>query len=159
MSARGRMGAIVLMLAAAFTLCVGEARAQTADVCRGGAPTAGERIACSESDGSTDITINITDFDITTDGIGVIGIFGLHSGTGDIDIDVRGGTIRTQGTSSGGIYATQRGTGDIDIDVRDATIIVENNNQGIFGDIDRSSVGRIRIYAENVVFMTNDHAI
>ena len=103
----GADGRHVLILAAAFTLCVGEARAQTADVCRGGAPTAGERIVCSESDGSTDITINITDFDITTDGIGVIGIFGVHSGTGDIDIDVRGGTIRTQGTASGGIYATQ----------------------------------------------------
>ena len=94
MSARGRMGAIVLILAAVFTLCVGEARAQTADVCRGGAPTAGERIVCTEPAGSTaDITIYVQDLTIATTGDNSRGIFSRHYGTGAIDIDVREATI------------------------------------------------------------------
>ncbi len=124
MSARGRMGAIVLILAAVFTLCVGEARAQTADVCRGGAPTAGERIVCTEPAGSTaDITIYVQDLTIATTGDNSRGIFSRHYGTGAIDIDVRGGTVTTEGADAYGVYgARQLGSGDVAINAENLTI-------------------------------------
>ncbi len=119
------MGAIALTVAAAFTLSVGEARAQTPEPCRGGAPAAGQRVSCIESAGSTaDIVIDVQDPTITTNGSH--GVFALHGsaadGTrdGDVTIGIQGGRI--EATGAVGVNGQHRGDGALTINVRDSAI-------------------------------------
>ena len=85
-----------------------------------------------------DITIDVRDLEITTEGtavntdqIGTLshGIYSRHDGSGDIDIDARGGFIKTKGSFSYGIYGTHAGDGDITIGTRDGhTITTTGDN-------------------------------
>ena len=123
MSARAL--AVLLALVAALGLGAGEAQAQTTNVCRGGAPTAGQAISCVENAGSTaDIDIDLNNFDITTSGSH--GVFALHGsaadGTrdGDVTIGIQGSRI--EATGAVGVNGQHRGDGDLTINVRDSAI-------------------------------------
>ena len=137
LSARALACAVALVLAAMLTFGASPASAQTA-VCPDppGNPGAGERIECTEDATSTDdIDIDVVDFDITTTGDSIRGIYVDHRGAGKIIIKVQGGTINTTGYYAEGVNGEHfSGAGDVIITLIDSTIITSGESaEGVEG--------------------------
>ena len=109
--------ALVPRLLPALALWAGEAPAQSANVCRGGAHTGGGPIVCEEAAGSTNnVLVDPGSVTIDAHGASNPGIGIRHQGTGNIELGVSGGSrITAHGSSSHVLFADHQGTGGMRI--------------------------------------------
>ena len=122
-----------------------------------------------------DITMEITNADITTKGEGALGIAAWHrtegnSSLGNIKIVLRDGEIKTSGVNAIGLSGTHQSNGEIIIDIKNLKIRTEGerNASGIFANAQKScpnnltdekcsgtGTGGIRIIAEGLDLETS----
>ena len=128
--------ALVPRLLPALALWAGEAPAQSANVCRGGAHTGGGPITCEEAAGSTNnILVEPGSVTIDARSSGNPGIGIRHQGTGNIELRVSDGSrIVSRGISSHGLFADHQGTGGMRIVMTGGSLSAMGaDNDGIRG--------------------------